>query len=222
MKRSALILGATGLVGKQLVHVLSSMDEYSELRLMVRRTGGFTNPKIKEYIIDMNEMNQHPELFQVDDIFCCLGTTIKKAGSQEAFRKVDYTYPIEAARLGIEYGAKHYLVISSMGASKDSPFFYSRVKGELEETLAGLPFKSVSIFRPSLLVGEREEFRFGEKLAEWVYRPFAGILPGKLKKYAPVEGRVVAASMAITAIKLKSGVRIIESDEIAGLGMVKN
>ncbi|OCA85627.1 hypothetical protein A8F94_12155 [Bacillus sp. FJAT-27225] len=218
MKKSALILGATGLVGRKLVHVLASMEEYSELRLLLRRPGGFTSPKVKEYVIDMDQMDIHKEIFEVDDLFCCLGTTIKKAGSQEAFRKVDYSYPVQAAKLGLEKGAKQFLVISSMGASKDSRFFYSRVKGELEETLSEFPYETTSIFRPSLLLGEREEFRVGEKIAEWITRPFSAILSGKLVKYAPVQGHIVAKAMAKTALETNRGLQVIESDQIVRLG----
>jgi uncharacterized protein YbjT (DUF2867 family) len=154
----------------------------------------------------------------VDDVFCCLGTTIKKAGSQAAFRKVDFTYAYEAAQLAVQQGAEHFLLVSSLGADANSSVFYSRVKGELEIAIAALPFAAVSIFQPSLLLGERAEFRFGERLAEPLAKVLSVFLLGPLRKYRAIEAHTVAAAMIHVAKSPGKGVTIYESDRIQEIG----
>jgi uncharacterized protein YbjT (DUF2867 family) len=148
------------------------------------------------------------DLFAVDQIFCALGTTIKQAGSQEAFRRVDFEYALAAAKLGVEHGAQDFLLVSALGASAKSRIFYNRVKGELEDALRTLPYRSVTIVRPSLLLGDRAQFRLGEQVG----RRIGWLVPGR---YKPVSARRVAAALANAARDVTPGMRIIESNEIA-------
>lgn len=138
----------------------------------------------------------------------------KKAKTKEAFRKVDYQYPIEAAKLAKKFGVQNYLIITAMGASSKSLFFYSQVKGELEEALRKLELTSVHIFRPSLLVGERKEHRLGEKIAEKVSVLFNPIMVGPLRPYRSIQAKRIAEAMATIALSSKTGFHVYHSHEI--------
>ncbi|KAA0547499.1 oxidoreductase [Bacillus sp. BGMRC 2118] len=214
MEKKALVIGATGLVGKSLVHKLLNEESYSKVTILVRKDSSIQHPKLHSVKVDFDQLEDWKEEFAVDDVFCCIGTTIKKAGSQEAFRKVDYDYPIQAALLAKSEGADQYLVISSMGASDKSPFFYSRVKGELEEKLKDLSFAALHIFRPSLLLGNREEFRLGEKAAEKISRVLPFLFFGRMSKYKPISAETVVGAMVKTARLNKKGIHIYESSVI--------
>ena len=213
-KKTALVLGATGLIGKELVHILSENGHYQKVYLLVRRPIEVESKVCEVHIVDFDKLHQYNELFQVTDVYCCLGTTIKVAKTKEAFRKVDYEYPIEAAKIAKENGAKKYLIVSSMGADTKSLFFYNRVKGEVEETLINLNIPSLHIFRPSLLLGKREEFRLGEKFAEKASGVMNKIMIGPLRPYRGIQARKVAAAMAVVAQSDIKGKHIYLSHEI--------
>ena len=153
-------------------------------------------------------MEDAAEHFRVSHIVCVLGTTIKKAGTRERFRRVDHDYPVAAARLGLREGARHFLLVSALGANTRSRVFYSRVKGEVEDAIRALPYHSVTIVRPSLLLGDREEFRLGESIGKL----FAKVIPGRFR---PVHASAVAATVVRAAVEDRAGLRIIESGEIA-------
>jgi len=184
--KSALLAGASGLVGNELLTVLLSAGEYSKVIVLVRKPLGILNPKLEEKVINFEELAQHKNSFKVNDVFCCLGTTIKKAKSQEAFKKVDVDYPLEMARLAQEMQSERFLIISAMGANPDSSIFYSRMKGLVEQKLKESDIKSVHIFRPSLLLGNRKEFRFGEVVSSFFMKGLSFLFFGSLKKYAPI------------------------------------
>ena len=213
-KKSALVLGATGLIGKELVKVLEESDQYENIKCLVRRPIELESKICEEHIVDFNELHKYHELFKVSDVFCCLGTTIKKAKTKEAFRKVDYEYPEEAAKLAKENGAEKFLIVSSMGADPKSLFFYSRVKGDVEEALISLNLPSLHIFRPSLLLGERSEFRLGEKIAEKASGVMNKLMVGPLRPYRGIQARKVAAAMAFVAQSNKKGNNIYLSHEM--------
>lgn len=209
--RSVLVVGATGLVGRECVLQLLSDRGVQRVVVLVRRPlTGIPDPehKLDTRIVKFDRLDEAGDAFRVNQVFCALGTTIRRAGSQRAFREVDHDYPLATARLAREHGARHFLLVSAAGASTRSPFFYSRVKGELEDDLKAMGFPSLTIVRPSLLLGEREEFRLGEsamKLVSWA-------IPGR---YAPVQGRDVAAALVRAARDDAPGVRVIESEDIA-------
>jgi uncharacterized protein YbjT (DUF2867 family) len=204
MSRHALVLGATGLVGRELLRLLLDDDTTGKVTVVARRATGVSHPKLEEQVFDLGEMQQHPGAFAADAIFCALGTTIKKAGSQERFRVVDYDYPLMAARLGKEQGAKHYLLVSAIGVSPDSRIFYNRVKGELERDLLALNYPRTTIARPSLILGDRDESRLDER----VFSHLGWLMP---PKYKPVHARDIAASLVDAARAQESGVQILES-----------
>lgn len=193
--KSALLFGASGLVGSELLKLLLNGLEYERVIVFVRTSLGLKSPKLKEIVTDFDDLAQYKEYFKVNDVFCCLGTTIKKAGSQEAFKKVDVEYPLEIARLAKEMGAEKFLVISSMGADPRSKVFYSRMKGLLEQELKKVGLGSLHIFRPSLLLGDRKEFRLGESVSASLSRMMPFLFSGPLSRYQPITGKAVAKGM---------------------------
>lgn len=218
MDKRALVIGATGLVGKELVGQLLEDPAYRSVAVIVRRELSFRHPDLQVVLVeDLGQMGDRPQAFAADAVFCCLGTTIKTAGSREAFRQVDLDYPVLAARLALQAGARQFAVISSMGASEGSPIFYSRVKGELERRLRELGLPALHIVRPSLLLGHREEKRRGEIAAAAVSRALPFIWTGPLRKYRPIQAAEVAAAMR-EAVRLgHAGANIYESAELARL-----
>lgn len=220
--KSALIVGATGLVGKELVNILLNQTNYDSVMVLTRKLLPITHPKLEQIITDFDQLNQYQQHLQVDDVYCCLGTTIKTAGSQDAFRKVDFTYPLELAVLTKSLGAQKFLIITAMGADPNSKVFYSRVKGEIEAELKSLGFPALHIFRPSLLLGERQEFRLGERIGVILSPVLSFLMVGSLKKYKPIHARDVAMAMYQAGQLPKSGSFTHESDEIYRLSTETN
>ena len=217
-RRSALLLGATGLIGGHCLRLLLGAPAYDRVHVLVRRAIPVSGDKLTVSLTDFERLRDHPEAFSVDDIFCCLGTTIKAAGSQEAFRKVDFGYIVEAARLGVRCGAQRFLVVSSLGANVHSRVFYSRVKGETEEALRAMGYARLAIFRPSMLLGGRREVRNGETAAIAATRILSVFMVGSLRKYRPVEAELVARAMLVVAGSSDAGAQVFESDRIRELG----
>lgn len=208
----ALVVGATGLIGKQLVELLLNSDRYHKVRVLVRKSLDNQHPKLVEVLYNFAQ----PDATQVvgDDVFCCLGTTIKQAGSKEAFYAVDHEYPLQIARFSRQNGAQQYLIVTAMGASPDSAIFYNCVKGEIERDLRAVGFTALHIFRPSLLLGDRGERRLGEKIGETVMRFFDPIMVGTLKKYRAIDSGKVARGMLACASQEQAGIFVHESDEL--------
>ncbi len=210
--RSALIAGATGLVGGRCLDLLLADEAYHAVVSLGRRPLPRAHPKLTHHVVDFEHLDAHAGVIEGQDVFCCLGTTMRKAGSKEAFRRVDYDHPLALARQALERGAKQCLLVSALGASPRSPFFYNRVKGEVEQAVSALPFVGVYLFRPSLLTGERQEDRPGERRAEAVTNALSFLLRGPLRKYRPTPARVVAAAMIAAAKARPGGVRVYEPE----------
>jgi uncharacterized protein YbjT (DUF2867 family) len=170
------------------------------------------SPKLATHVVDFDHLNEYDELFAVDAIICAIGTTIRQAGSRTRFRTIDLEYPLDFARLGRRRGCSHFLVVSALGANPRSRIFYNRVKGELEESLRALDYPCLTIVRPSLLLGPRAEHRLGEEVAKRVSKWLGPLVP---RPYKPVEARAVAVTLVRAAKEPCSGVRLIESSEIA-------
>ena len=210
--RTALLAGATGLVGKQLLTLLLDDSAYKIIKVISRRGLTFTHEKIENIVIDFNALHTVSEaVFHVDDVFCCLGTTIAQAGSKEAFKKVDFEYPLQIAQRAKAAGASQYLLVSALGACKDSCIFYNAVKGQVEEAIGILQYHTTHVFRPSLLLGDRQEKRTGERLAAVVSKYLNFLIP---QKYKPVNAYSVAQAMEYWAKQEKMGFFIHESSEI--------
>lgn len=212
MSKVALVAGASGLVGKQLVKVLLDRPDYSEVKVLVRRKLGINNSRLHEIFYDFTMPEDMP--LKADILFCCLGTTIREAGSKDAFRRVDEHFVVQTARLGLLSGASQFHVITAMGADKRSFFFYNRVKGEVEEQLKALGYPALHIYRPSLLLGQRDQKRAGEKAGEFIMNIFDPLMLGPLKKYKAVSATKVARAMEAFAHSSGIGTFIHESDEL--------
>jgi uncharacterized protein YbjT (DUF2867 family) len=208
MNKTALLAGASGLTGGYLLNLLLESPEYSSVIAYVRKSSGLTHPKLKEIVVDWENLQ---EPVAAEDVFCCLGTTIKKAGSQEAFRRVDYDYPLQLAQIQLRGGSQQFLLVSAMGADAKSAIFYSRVKGELENALQSIGYKSLHIFRPSFIAGPRKESRTGEKIGLAIFSLLSPLFIGPLKKYAPIHAEHIARAMLRTAQKVVSGTKVYDS-----------
>jgi uncharacterized protein YbjT (DUF2867 family) len=202
-----LVAGATGLVGTEILRALAEDEGVERITALTRRPIDNPSPKIESRAVDFDDLEADADAFAVDQIFCALGTTIRKAGSQEQFRRVDHDYPLAIARLGAARGVRHLLLVTALGADPGSRVFYNRVKGEVEEAVRSLPYRSLTIARPSLLLGDRREWRIGEEIGKVI----GWIIPGR---YRPVPARDVAAALVGAAREDAPGVRVMESDEI--------
>ncbi len=178
-----LLLGSTGLVGSEVLKLALADPTIEKVHLLARHNSGVESSKIIEFIGPLDEMDKHPEAFSVDAVICCLGTTIKKAGSKAQFKMVDYNYPLAAAKLAKESGVKSYCIVTALGANSKSKVFYNRVKGELERDLKGLAFQRLAIVRPSIIVGVRKERRFGEAVGIFAAKMLSPLFIGPIKKY---------------------------------------
>jgi len=216
--RTALLLGGSGLVGGFCLQRLLEEEWYQKVISLGRRELPVTHPKLTHHSIAFESL-ETLELSPIDDVFCALGTTIRKAGSQPAFRRVDFEYPMAAARLGLKYGAQQFVLVSSIGADPESGNFYLRTKGELEKALMDLSYPALHIFRPSLLVGDRKESRPGEKFAIYGGKILQYILVDGLRKYRPIQAATVAKAMVAAAKPGTTGVHTYEFDEISRLAL---
>jgi uncharacterized protein YbjT (DUF2867 family) len=203
-----IVAGATGLIGKELVKQLAAASEWSEVRALVREAlpPQLKAPKVAAVKVDYAKLDPPPEWAAVDQAFCALGTTIRDAGTQEAFRRVDFDYPLAIAKAARARGARHVLMVSALGASAGSSVFYSRVKGEIEAAVSALGFRSVTIARPSLLVGRvppRRTERLGETIGFLVPR-----------RWRPVHASSVARRLMEAALRDEPGVRILENPDL--------
>jgi uncharacterized protein YbjT (DUF2867 family) len=212
--RTALIAGATGLVGSELLQMLVKSDHYKTIHVVTRRPIETGSDKIITHITDAETIENLVIHEKVDHAFCALGTTIKKAKTKENFRKIDHDYVLAYAKRASGFGADKFMIVSSLGANPRSLFFYNRVKGEVEQALHHIGFQHLFIFRPSLLLGKRNEQRTGEEIAARLYRVLEPLFFGKLNKYKGIEAAMVAKAMIEVALNETATVRIYESDEI--------
>ena len=219
--KNALLAGATGLVGGYLLRRLLAHPSYARVEILVRRELPIRDPKLTQHIVEFARLSDGAPGVAPDDVFCCLGTTIRKAGSEEAFRRVDYDYPLALARLTKAAGAGKFLMVSALGADPKSAVFYNRVKGEVEQAFAAIGLPSVYFFRPSLLTGPRAEHRPGERVGIAVGMLIAPLLIGGLRKYRPIHADCVAAAM-VYAANHDVAVGVIESDAIARLAALES
>jgi uncharacterized protein YbjT (DUF2867 family) len=217
-KRTAMVTGASGLTGSHLVKFLCENEAYEKVIVIVRKALTYSHPKLVEKLKNLDQVKEN-DFDGVDDFFCCLGSTMKKAGSKEVFEQVDLIAPIRMGKYAKLQGASHMLVISAMGANPQSKVYYNRVKGTMEEKVSMLSLPHVSIFRPSLLLGDRQEFRLGERFGEMAMKALKSAFIGPLKKYQAIEAKQVAYAMILKALENPppKSVAIYESEEMAQL-----
>jgi uncharacterized protein YbjT (DUF2867 family) len=207
---TALIAGASGLVGGECLKLLLASDRYARVRILTRRDLGAVarHPKAQQLVVDFAALAGSADELAADHVYCALGTTIAKAGSQQRFREVDGEYPRRLAELALARGARHFSLVSALGASRTSPFFYSRVKGELEDALRAMHWPGLCLVRPSVIAGARAESRPFERLA-------ANALQWAPRTWRPVPAGEIAAAMVNTALRAPRGLTVIESRDIA-------
>ncbi len=212
--KTALLAGSTGLTGKYTLDILLKSEDYGKVITPVRNRTCNENKKLEQVIVDYEKLSDHKNELAADDVFCCLGTTIKKAGSKEKFRKVDFNYVYELAEICRITGAKTFSLVSSVGADKESGNFYLKVKGEIEDAVINLGYDTTNIFRSSFLAGKRFESRPAESAGIFIMKFMAPLLQGPLKKYRAIDAEKVAAVMVRIAQQKRNRVNIFSSDEI--------
>jgi uncharacterized protein YbjT (DUF2867 family) len=204
---------AVSCIGSSTLKYLFNDPSYSEVTALVRKTPLLEkHRKLKEVITNFRNLEETLSTITANDVFCCLGTTIKKAGSQEAFRAIDFSLVVKVAEIMRKQGAEQFIVISAMGSNSSSRIFYNKVKGEMEEALKGFGYPCLRIIRPSLLLGHREEFRLGERIGILMSPFWKLLLVGSLKKYRPVDADAVARFM----------VKVAKDEPIAGVHVYEN
>jgi uncharacterized protein YbjT (DUF2867 family) len=208
--KTAWLVGATGLIGSDLLKLLSE-DSYYERVVVITRKGMEVPEKCENVIVNFDRLEDYLEDIAVDDVFCCLGTTIRVAKSKEAFRKVDFEYPLSLAKIAKRKGASNYLLVSALGANSNSSVFYNRVKGEIENAIAQLGYTGFHVFRPSLLLGKRKEYRSGEEAAKVFFKWFGFLVPAR---YKAIESNKVAKAMLHFARQNARGLFTHESHEL--------
>lgn len=202
------------MVGGQLLQMLLEDTYYAKVIAVTRRPIESKSDKLVNLLVDFDVLAEYSSEMVADDYFCCLGTTIKKAKTKEQFRKVDFHYPLELAKVGQKNNAQQYLLISALGADKEASVFYNRIKGEVEEAVCELAYKCMHIFRPALLMGSRKESRTGEDAAKSFFKIFGFLFVGPLKKYRAIDAQKVAKAMHDIAKQAIPGQHIHESLEL--------
>ena len=216
--RTALVAGGSGLVGGHVLRQLLEDPDYDRVTALTRRPLALTHKKLVQRVVDFDRLAEVGDFPRVHDVFCCLGTTIKQAGSQEAFRKVDLAYVVELGRMAVRHRASQFLVVTAVGADPRSRVFYNRVKGEAEEAVRRLQFDAIQIFRPSLLLGSRAQSRPAESISRVLSPLVAWAFLGPLARYRPIKAATVARAMVRIAREAPRGAHVYESDAIRRLG----
>ena len=216
-KKAAIILGATGLTGSLLLGKLLADPTYSSIKLFSRRECGIDSPKIREYVGDLFQLDKYKEDFKADEVFCCIGTTSAKTSDRDIYKAIDFGIPVSASILARENKIPTFIVMSSLGANPRSKVFYSRTKGEMEEAVIAQNITHTYILRPSLILGKRNEKRFGESAGAILLKMAKVFLHGRIRKYRAIEARCIAEAMIQLARTLPD-MRIVPSDIIQELG----
>lgn len=214
MKKNAVIIGSTGLIGSNLLQLLLNNDEYNHITALVRKPLLSKNKKLSYIETDFKNLTAIENIIAGDVLFICVGSTMAKAGSKEAFLKIDYNIPVDIAHIAIKNGISSCIVVSSLGADPNSGNFYLQTKGKMEQAIEKLGFKSTIFMRPSLLFGARDEFRLGELIGKFVMKALGPLFIGNLKKYRGIESKTVALAMLKSSFQEISGIKKYESNEI--------
>ena len=218
-KQTAVIIGATGLIGSLLLEKLLNDDAFDKIRVLVRRPFAKQHPKLEVEVVDFSNLEDYAaKLGKGDCIFCAIGTTKKKMkGDKVAYRKIDYDIAVNAAQFGKKAGFSQYLLVSSVGADVQAKGFYLQLKGEVEQAIEAIGFKSLHLFQPSFLLGIRNEVRFGEAMMKKFLNPLSGLFTGKWTKYKAIEANAVANAMIAAAKQGNLGKKIYQYGEMIEL-----
>ncbi|WP_207533493.1 NAD(P)H-binding protein [Desertivirga arenae] len=215
--KKAVITGATGLVGSLLLQLLLDTDAFEEVLVLTRRPAAFKHPKLRQVVINFDDLEQHREEIKGDVLYFCLGTTKRKTPNREDYKKIEHSYCLKLSRIAKDNNIAQFHYISALGADSRSRLFYSKLKGKTEEDLKKYIVRSLHIYRPSLLRGKRNEFRILEKLFTGFMVTIDPLLIGDLKKYQSIEAIIVAKAMLNQTLKELEGIHIYPSDKIKEL-----
>lgn len=220
--KTALIVGATGLVGKELLNVLLENGHYSKILIVGRNSTGVKDNSIEELLINFDNLADYKDQISAHDYYCCIGTAMEVAKSKEAFYKVDFTYTLELAKMSLaDTHCCQFHVVSSYGANANSGLFYNAIKGKIEDALIGLNLRALHIFQPSLLLGVRNNFRLWEEAAKIVSSVLSFFIIGSRLKFWAIEGREVAKSMFYVALSGEVGVHVHKPLEMKRIARTK-
>lgn len=209
MRGTAIVIGATGLIGSLLVQDLLKNSQFTKVKALLRKPLPLRDGRLEQVVVDFTDDMALESVLHGDVLFCCIGTTIKKAGSQEAFNAVDYAIPVRCGTIARKNGITQFHLVSSIGAQASSKNFYLRTKGRTEAALRALQFPSLFIYQPSFLTGNRKEVRFGEQIAIMLMPVFSFLMRGRWRKYRPVKAENVAIKMRELSESGKTGVHYI-------------
>lgn len=212
--KTALVAGATGAIGKALLFQLIEDKQYIKVIALSRKPITIKHHKLTNLVVDFNQLANVATQLTADDVYCCLGTTIKQAGSEKVFREVDHDYVVQVATVCKQQGAIQFLLVTAMGADARSAIFYNRVKGEAEKDVLLLGYETCVVVRPSLLIANRIEFRLGEAIAQKLMKATRFIFSGPLKKYRAIEVEQVAKAMIKAAHAALKGNHILLNDKL--------
>ena len=219
---TVLLAGASGLVGGFVLDFLLEDDSIQSVIMLSRKASGKQHNKLKEVVVEYDRLDNFRDKLTADHYICTLGTTIKKAGSQEAFRKVDHDYPLALGRIAKDHHAKSFSIVTALGSNARSSIFYNRVKGEVQENLKALQLNALRIFQPSLILGDRSEKRSGEAIAQALSPVFNLFLHGPLRKYRGIKAKNIARTICLELKQDSPAVRIYESDEIQRIAVASS
>lgn len=218
MAKTAIVLGATGLTGNILLNMLLDDDRYAGVLVFARNSCNIKHPKLQEYIVDLFELQRYSEKFKANEVFCCIGTTKSKSSDKTVYAKIDYGIPVTAAELCKKNGISTFIVISALGAKKKSKIFYNRIKGQMEAAVLSQNLRYTYILQPSLINGEREEFRLGEYILKLLMKLIKPVLRfGELNRYKPIHPETIAKCMVWLANN-EYDIKRIKSNKIQELG----
>ncbi len=212
MKKTAIVLGATGLTGGYLLDMLLASEDYTKVKVFTRRSTGRKHEKLEEIICDLLRLEDYTDEFIADEVFCCIGTTKAKTRDKNLYRAIDYGIPLSAGRLAEQNEIKTFSLISAIGANPNSSIFYSKIKGEMEQAVLGCKIENILIYRPSLIYGQREDKRLGERIATKLSKFFELFLFARLKNYKSISGEELAKAL-YDGVGKRSGHQIIFRNE---------
>jgi uncharacterized protein YbjT (DUF2867 family) len=217
MANKAVIAGASGLVGSELLSILLQSTQYDEVLILVRKELPVQHKKLVQLIVDFDNLDQHQQVINGHVIFCCLGSTKSKTPNLSVYRKIDHDYPVKLAQIAAKNKVSHFHLISAIGANSKSGNFYTKIKGETENDVQAAGIRSLHIYQPSLLTGNRKEHRLAERIAINIMKVIDPLLIGGLQKYRSIAAATVAMAMFKQSLNQEEGVFVHPSDHIKQL-----
>jgi hypothetical protein len=214
MAYKAIIIGASGLIGSTLLDILLTQPEYTEVFVLVRKEIAVKHKKLTQLVVDFDKLDDYADVITGHAIFCCLGTTKKNTPDKNTYRKIDHDYPVKLAQIGAKNGVEQFHIVTALGADPNSSIAYPKLKGETEEDVKKSGIKSIYIYQPSMITGDRKENRPLEKIITVIMRVIDPLLIGSLKKYRSIPAKTIAMAMFKQSLTNNEGIFAYPSDKI--------